>query len=62
MLPMILPDVKKDTDSFKYWCRIGVQNGSTECQYKLGQIMCEEEDEYDQMRRTYWLNRAKENR
>jgi TPR repeat protein len=54
-------EIKKDKDSFQYWYRIGAQNGSPECQYKLGQIMGEEEDESYQTRGRYWLDRAKKN-
>lgn len=45
-------------DISEYWYRIGAQNGSTECQYELGKIMIGKEDEFNQVRGKYWLDRS----
>jgi len=54
-------EIARDIVSAEYWYRIGAQNGSTECQYFLGQIMKGKIDELDQIRGEFWLRRAEEN-
>jgi len=54
-------EIKVDDELSEYWYRIGAQNGSPECQYILGQIMIAREDEFDQIRGRFWLDRAIKN-
>jgi TPR repeat protein len=49
-------EITLDKDLAEYWYRIGAQNGSSECQYILGQIMLKRDNEYDQIRGRFWLN------
>ena len=50
-----------DDDLAEYWYEIGAQNGSTECMFKLGQIMISKNDELEQIRGMFWLEKAVEN-
>jgi TPR repeat protein len=42
----------------EYWFRVGAQNGCPESMYKLGQIMINKDDELDQVRGRFWLDRS----
>ena len=54
-------EIQVDNEFSEYWYRIGAQNGSPECQYILGQIMSTKEDELEQMRGKFWVDRAIQN-
>jgi hypothetical protein len=45
----------------EYWLRVGVQNGSAECQYVYGQILSGKEEILDQERGKFWINSATQN-
>jgi len=54
-------EIKMDNELLEYWYRIGAQNGDTECQYKLGQIMSDKENIFEKIRGGFWLNQAIKN-
>ena len=47
-----------DLEFAEYWYRIGSQNGSIECMYILGQMMIKLNNEFDQIRGSFWLRQA----
>jgi hypothetical protein len=47
-----------DNELSEYWYRIGAQNGTPECKYRLGQIMLGRDNEHDQIRGRFWLEQA----
>lgn len=53
-------EIQGDNDLSKYWYRIGAQNGNPECQYILGQILRNKDNEFDQTRGEFWLRKADE--
>jgi len=55
-------EIQIDNDLSEYWHRIGAQNGNLECQYILGQILHNKDNEHDQVRGDFWLRKAKESR
>jgi TPR repeat protein len=54
-------EITVDNELSEYWYRIGAQNGSPECQYKLGQILRGKDNQEDQIRGRFWLDRAAQN-
>ena len=50
-------EIQVNRDFFKYWYRIGTQNGSRECQYILSQILLAENDELAQVRGQFWFEK-----
>jgi len=54
-------EIALDKDISEYWYRIGAQNGSSECQYRLGQILIGRDNEHDQIRGRFWLEQATRN-
>ena len=51
-------EIEINNELSEYWYRIGAQNGNPECQYILGQIMSDRDDQLDQVRGKFWLDRA----
>jgi TPR repeat protein len=51
-------EIQLDIDLSEYWYRIGAQNGSSECQYILGQMLSGKDNEFDQIRGKFWLKQA----
>jgi TPR repeat protein len=51
-------EITVDSELSEYWYRIGAQNGSSECKYRLGQIMIWRNSEHDQIRGRFWLEQA----
>jgi TPR repeat protein len=55
-------EIALDKELSEYWYRIGAQNGNSECQYRLGQIMLERDNEHDQIRGKFWLEQTTQKR
>jgi len=51
-------EITGDNELAEYWYRIGAQNGSLECQYKLSQILSRKDDQLDQIRGKFWFDRV----
>jgi len=51
-------EITGDNELAEYWYRIGAQNGSLECQYKLSQILSRKDDQLAQIRYKFWFDRV----
>jgi TPR repeat protein len=58
MLGKYFGEIVADNELSEYWFRIGAQNGCPESMYSLGQIMIGKDEELDQVRGRFWLDRA----
>ena len=50
---------KNDYDNYKYWLRIGAQNGSKECMKEYADLLRKSSDKYDNIRAEFWEKRSK---
>lgn len=50
---------KDDDEKYKYWLRIGAQNGNKECMKKYAEILKQSDDEYDKIRSEFWEKKSK---
>ena len=59
-LSLKLDQYYKDNDQkYKYWLRIGAQNGNKECMKKYAEILKQSDDEYDKIRSEFWEKKTK---
>ena len=59
-LSLKLAQYYKDNDQkYKYWLRIGAQNGNKECMKKYAEILKQSDDEYDKIRSEFWEKKSK---
>ena len=49
---------KNDYDNYKYWLRIGAQNGSKECMKEYAELLRKSSDKYDNIRAEFWEKKA----